>query len=1521
MSKHDHDARWPSEGNGEGEGGRDQHQHQSPEPLVTEKNDDAFMVSTETLGESDHSQPQQQPDGEPQEPRFAQLVRTATEVMLDCNPFLDLDQPWLNPTSPQFDKKLWAKTFFHTLKSDPRRYPQRTAGVSFQQLNVSGWSASTDYQKDVANVLLEIPSMLVEAINHRKQKVQILKDFEGLVRNGEMLVVLGRPGSGASTFLKTIAGQVHGLYLDAGSDINYQGVPWDIMHTRYRGEVVYQAETDVHFPYLTVGQTLLFDALAKTPRNRLPGVSRDRHAHILRDVVMAVFGLSHTVNTRVGNDYVRGVSGGERKRVSIAEVALVQSPLQCWDNSTRGLDSATALEFVKTLRLSTELAGSTAIVAIYQASQDAYEVFDKVVLLYEGRQIYFGRTEAAKQYFVDLGFQCPDRQTTADFLTSLTNPAERIVRPGFENKVPRTPDDFARVWQSSRERAQLLQDIAAFNEEFPLHGPSLEEFKESKKAEQAALTPSSSPYTISVPMQIRLCITRGFQRLLGNKAFFLVTVFGNLLISLVLGSVFYNLPGDTGSITSRGTLIYFAILFNALNSALEVFSLYEQRPIVEKQSRYALYHPFSEAISSIVTEMPSKILSTFAFNLPLYFLANLRREPGPFFKFLLFGFTCTMAMSMIFRTIGQTTRTIHQALTPSAFLVLALVIYTGYIVPTSEMQDWLRWINYLDPIAYGYESMMVNEFHGRRFPCAQFVPMGPAYQNVTGLGRACSASGALPGADYVDGGFYIDAVFGYSHGHLWRNLGILIGFICFFTATYLMAAEFIHSERSKGEVLVFRRGHAPKSLIKGKSSARPRDEESADTDTSLAGGEKTLEPADEPKDEPLQTVIPRQTSIFHWRDVCYEVMIKGQPRQLLHDVDGWVKPGTLTALMGASGAGKTTLLDVLASRVTMGVVSGHMLVDGWPRDRSFQRKTGYVQQQDLHLATATVRESLRFCAMLRQPRTVSTEEKYAYVEEIIKLLEMEKYAEAIVGVPGEGLNVEQRKRLTIGVELTAKPDLLLFLDEPTSGLDSQTAWSIAALLRKLSDNGQAILCTIHQPSAMLFQQFDRILLLARGGRTVYFGDIGPESQTLTGYFEQYGARPCEPRENPAEWMLEVIGAAPGATAVRDWPDTWRSSREYAQVRTALLELEANASQQQQQTSATTTTTNTTITEYAAPLWTQMRLCTHRVFQQYWRTPSYIYAKLLLCLATSIFIGASFYHAKVTLQGLQDQMFAIFMIMVILAFLVYQTMPNFVVQRDLYEVRERPSKTYAWPVFMAANIVVELAWNTLAAPLIFFPFYYLVGMQRNAEPAHQVSERGGLMFLLSWCFTLFTATFADLIIAGLPTAEIGAIIALVLFALCLIFCGVLATPAAMPGFWIFMYRVSPLTYLIGGFLSTGLANNAVHCSPLEVSTVQPAPNQTCADYLGPYMQMAGGSLYNPDATADCQFCPVASTNVFLASISADYADRWRNFGIMFAYILFNIAAALGLYWLARVPKRGLGLRQRLGALAKLAKRKS
>jgi ATP-binding cassette, subfamily G (WHITE), member 2, PDR len=558
-----------------------------------------------------------------------------------------------------------------------------------------------------------------------------------------------------------------------------------------------------------------------------------------------------------------------------------------------------------------------------------------------------------------------------------------------------------------------------------------------------------------------------------------------------------------------------------------------------------------------------------------------------------------MAMSMIFRSIGSLSRSLAQALAPAAVFILALIIYTGFTIPTRDMHPWFRWINYLDPVAYAFEALMINEFHNRKIPCSTFIPMGPGYENVSPDQKICSVTGAAAGANYVDGDTYLAVNFEYYHSHLWRNYGILITLMLFGLVAYLVATEYVSAKRSKGEVLLFPRGKVP-ALKSSKADIEGTPDDRIDAEMVVAHKVTTEVPPS----------IQKQTAVFHWTDVNYDIKIKGEPRRLLDEVDGWVKPGTLTALMGVSGAGKTTLLDVLASRTTMGVVSGEMLVDGRQRDSGFQRKTGYVQQQDLHLATSTVREALTFSALLRQPRATPRKEKLAYVDEVIKVLEMESYADAVVGVPGEGLNVEQRKRLTIGVELAAKPALLLFLDEPTSGLDSQTACSICTLLRKLANNGQAILCTIHQPSAILFQEFDRLLFLAKGGKTVYFGEIGEKSKTLSSYFERNGARPIGKEENPAEWMLEVIGAAPGSVTTIDWPLVWKESPERRDIRKTLAEMK-------EELSATTVPTDDprALDQFAAPFGQQLVTVTMRVFEQYWRTPSYLYSKTLLCAGT------------------------------------------------------------------------------------------------------------------------------------------------------------------------------------------------------------------------------------------------------------------------------------------------------------------
>lgn len=229
------------------------------------------------------------------------------------------------------------------------------------------------------------------------------------------------------------------------------------------------------------------------------------------------------------------------------------------------------------------------------------------------------------------------------------------------------------------------------------------------------------------------------------------------------------------------------------------------------------------------------------------------------------------------------------------------------------------------------------------------------------------------------------------------------------------------------------------------------------------------------------------------------------------------------------------------------------------------------------------------------------------------MLNMEDFAEAVVGIPGEGLNVEQRKLLTIGVELAARPALLLFLDEPTSGLDSQSSWTIIAFLRKLADSGQAVLSTIHQPSAILFQQFDRLLFLAQGGKTVYFGEIGQNSKTLLDYFHKQGARPCGDAENPAEYILELAGAGVSNVSSQDWPALWKNSEEAKEVSTELDRLHEDLKNRPREQPGETDDSNT---EFAMPFWYQLTAVMIRVFQQYWRTPSYIYGKFILGVASA-----------------------------------------------------------------------------------------------------------------------------------------------------------------------------------------------------------------------------------------------------------------------------------------------------------------
>lgn len=1393
--------------------------------------------------------------------------------------------PRLDPDSNEFDSKFWVKNLRKLYDSDPSFFKPSSLGVAFKNLRVYGIATDTDYQTTFTNGVYKFISQTVRNFinrNNEDMKCDILKPMEGFMRPGEVTVVLGRPGAGCSTFLKTIASQTFGFQVDSNSLISYDGLTPKDIENHLRGDVIYCAENESHFPQLTVGQTLEFAAKLKTPQNRPQNISRDEYIDHMTKVIMATYGLSHTKNTKVGNDFVRGVSGGERKRVSIAEVALSFASLQCWDNSTRGLDSATALEFIKALRATATVLEATPLIAIYQCSQDAYELFDKVVLLYEGFQIFSGDCKHAKEYFISMGYECPRRQTVPDFLTSLTNPAERIIKPGFENKVPRTPEEFYNYWQKSPERQLLLNQIDDYLNNAGA-GRQAKEFKDAHNAKQSNHLRASSSYTVSYVMQIKYLLHRNILRIKGNPSITIVTVVSRVVMGLIISSMFYNQKNDTGSFYYRTAAVFYAVLFNSFSALLEIFSLYEARSIVEKHKTYAFYHPSADALASIITDFPLKVVSSLIFNLIIYFMVNLRREPGNFFFFFLINFTATLTMSHIFRTIGSVSKSLSQAMTPASIILLAMSMFTGFVIPVPYMLGWSRWINYIDPLGYAFEALIANEFHNRDFECTELIPSGPGYPE-SGDSVMCSVVGAKAGSNIINGDDYINISFSYYSSHRWRNWGILIGFTLFFLFVYLSICEYNKGSRQKGEILVFQ-----KNALKRKKRS---DIES--------GQIEQMRPEfvnDKHSDDEMEDKLPSPGNIFHWRHLSYEVKIKSESRLILNDIDGWVKPGQVTALMGASGAGKTTLLNALSDRLTSGVItSGNRMVNGNKLDASFQRSIGYVQQQDLHLQTTTVREALQFSAYLRQPKSVLKKEKDLYVDYIIKLLEMEKYSDAVVGVTGEGLNVEQRKRLSIGVELVAKPQLLVFLDEPTSGLDSQTAWSICMLIRKLAGHGQAILCTIHQPSAILMQEFDKLLFLQKGGQTVYFGDLGENCQTLINYFEKYGAQKCPPEANPADWMLEIIGAAPGSHAVQDYYKVWKNSTEYREVNDELDKMERELVKRPKDNS------KAKMKSYAMPLCYQYKKVTQRVFQQYWRTPSYVYSKVLLSILNPLFNGFVFFKADKTIQGLQNQMFSVFLFFIIYNTLVQQYLPHYISQRNLYEARERPSKTFSWFVFITAQITVEIPWQILCGTLAFLCWYYPVGFYKNAEPTGSVAQRGALMWIIIVLFFIFTSTMAQLCVSFNEVADNAANLASMLFMMSLLFCGVLVSSDKMPRFWIFMYRCSPFSYLVKAILPVALANSDVVCSESELLKFKAYNGQTCGEYMADYMLKAGGYLVNSKSKDTCEFCTMSSTNKFLSLKGAYYDEKSENIGIFVCFIGINILGTILFYWLARVPKK-------------------
>ncbi|KAJ3515824.1 hypothetical protein NLJ89_g1517 [Agrocybe chaxingu] len=1332
----------------------------------------------------------------------------------------------------------------------------RELGVVFENLHVVGLGETASHQETLGSVLN--PLGIVEAVQSSRHPSirDILNGFEGVIRPSEMLLVLGRPGSGCSTLLKCLSNRREEYHAVEG-EVFYDGLLPEMVEKHHRGDIHYCPEDDIHFPTLTVKQTIRFAARMRAPRQRL-GYSREEYADNVTTTLLKLFGLHHARNTPIGDAVVHGISGGEKKRVSLCEALAGRACVTAWDNSTRGLDASTALEFVQTIRTATDTMRLTTIMSLYQASENIYELFDKVCVIYEGKMAYYGPANAAREYFINLGYEPAHRQTTADFLVAVTDPNARTPRK-INAPIPRSAAEFAAAFLASKLGMENKQEITTHRSEFTGHPNKMVDYQRSSYDEHEKFARPASPYILRLTAQAKEVVVRRFQIFRGALLITGMNLFAFAFQGLIMGTVFLKAPQTTAAFFSRSSVLYFALLFSALMAMSEIPALFTQRPIVLRHQHWGMYHPFIESVALTLVDLPVSFVTSIVFGGLLYLLVGLQKTAGQFFIFFLFVLFMGIIMRAYFRALAAACKSEAAAQTLAGISVLALSMYTGYSMPEDSMIWALRWLIYINPFKYGFDSLMTNEFHSLNGTCTNLVPQGPGYENVSLANQVCAVVGALPGEPTVQGGRFLELSLGYTYNNLWRNFGILCGFGVVFIGALLIFTEINTKVSGFSAVTLYKRGtklddepDAPATIEIEKGS--DKDAHSRVLDHSRNAS--TL--ADEVRGE----------DIFSFVHVGYTIPVSdGQTKRLLEDVSGYVVHGKLTALMGESGAGKTTLLNVLAQRVDVGVVTGDRFINGQALPQDFQSQTGYCQQLDTHLPRTTIREALLFSAKLRQPTSVPLSEKEAYVDKCLHMCGLWSHRDAMVG----SLNVEFRKRTTIGVELAAKPRLLLFLDEPTSGLDSQSAWNIVAFLRSLADQGQAILCTIHQPSAELFQMFDKLLLLQKGGQTVYFGDLGHNATTLLQYFERNGSRHCGPGENPAEFMLDVIGAGATATSSQDWYQTWRNSPEFEATHHDIEEIHKIGRNRP----AVETTLRT---EFPTSWKTQVVELIKRGASDHYRNSIYLSSKLVLNVFSGLFIGFSFFKDEDSLQGVQNKLFSIFMGTILSVPLANQLQIPYLATRRVYEIRERPSRMYGWTALITSQILVEIPWNILGSSLYFVTWYWT---------SHFPNDRAGYAYLLiGIIFPLYYTTIGLAFASMAPNAEIAALIFGFLFSFVITFNGVMQ-PYRELGWWKWMYRLSPYTYLIEGTVGEIMGRRSVRCSPIEFVNLNPPSGLTCGQYMANFISFAGGYLTNPDALSDCQFCSLETTDQFLGSgFNIFYDHRWRNVGIMAAFIVCN-----------------------------------
>lgn len=1260
--------------------------------------------------------------------------------------------------------------------------------ITFEDVNVEakvhvGGKALPTLFNATINSIQEILGTL--GLNSTKKKtLKILDGVTGIIRPARMTLLLGPPGSGKSTFLRALSGKLSPS-LKCNGNVTYNDVNLD-PSTLQRTSSVYISQHDLHHAEMTVRETLDFSCRlfgtndefrvseetikkCKERINKLNPTDDDyiiggKETNSVTSYVLEILGLKECADIIVGDEMRRGISGGQKKRVTIGEMLVSIARSFFMDDISNGLDSSTTFEIMKFLRQMVHILDITMVISLLQPPPETFELFDDVILLCEGKIAYHGPRENIPQFFEHMGFRCPERKNIADFLQEVTSKM-----------------DQEQYWAGDRREYQYIP-VSKFAESFSSF--HLDNFVNQKVRSQIGSTKNNILIlpnecgTLSKWNIFKSCYSR---EILLFKRNYPVHIFKSVQISvlaLVASTLFLNNQKNQVSLDVANKFmgaLYAGVVIVKFNGMTELQMMIKRLPIFYKQRELLHLPGWALLLSVVILSIPISLVEAGIWTSLTYFAVGFTPTLIRFLQQLL-AFFCVHQMSMaLFRFISAVGRTQVMANTLGTATLIAIFVFGGFVESRADIQPWLAWAYWVSPLTYGQNAVSLNEFLDRRWS----MPIHFGNVDADTVGKAILKSRGLLSEWY----WY------------WISIGILLGFSMVFNVLSIFALEYLNP------------------LIKHQVNIEPQ------SNTRKAINEtqnkQSLKSIALPF-KPLTIVFQHINYYVEMPEAMKKYGFDEKKLQLLRDVSGSFKPGVLTALMGVTGAGKTTLLDVLAGRKTGGYIEGNISINGYPKKQeSFARISGYCEQTDVHSPFITVFESLQFSAWLRLPSTTEVEKRNMFVEEVMGLVELLPLRNAIVGLPGvNGLSAEQRKRLTIAVELVSSPSII-FMDEPTSGLDARAAAIVMRAVRKTVDTGRTVVCTIHQPSIEIFEAFDELLLMKRGGQLIYNGPLGTLSCKMIQYFEAIPKCPkLQKGQNPAAWMLDITSPSMEYNISVDYANIFLSSSLYKETMEQLEEVSTVQDGEELHFSA----------KYEQNFKSQCIACLWKQQKSYWKNPEHNVVRFINTFSVSLIFGVVFWQVGSKIDSEQEifnVLGAVYSSALFLGFANCSIIQPVVALERTVFYRERSAGMYSYIPHVIAQVAVEIPYIIIQVIIFSGIVYPMLGFQLQAAKFFWFT----LFMLLSF---IYFVLYGMMTVALTPTQEIAAGLAFLIFIMWNVFSGFVIPIKMIPVWWRWFYWACPPAWTVYGIMFSQLGDND------HLISVLGQPDQTVKQFLEGYL---------------------------------------------------------------------------------------